>query len=403
MAIVVASSASYSDVASAVAGADPGDTVQIPSGEPDWGSNLVTINKELNLAGAGKTATVLAGSAENLRVAPGANVDVRVSGIGLDGGSMKIIGSSSLAYCLSKVRVDHMHFEDSNDSIWVQGWVEGLIDHNSFLDCTRNIMMIGDNSYTWARTIAAGTSHALFIEDNEFELTADGNDTEIIYHQEGARSVLRYNSFLSSYLAGWTWMFDSHGNWSGNYGGYSGPEGSGYRGQPILEIYENIFAFPSGTQSGQVFIIRSGSGLLYNNVITGNVAYLIKMYEEEAAGGLFSPLRSAWPAQDQITNWFIWNNTSSAGSLLSNSNPTFIQEDRDYFLHAPESSGGRGEYSGRAGGSTTYPTDGTLVTDSGTLAFNGEVANAFYPYTAYTYPHPLQGGGVGIKLAMFLK
>ena len=66
-----------------------------------------------------------------------------------------------------------------------------------------------------------------------------------------------------------------------------------------------------------------------------------------------------------------------------------IVQDREWFLHEPQASGGRNEYTGaRKGGSQSPPT----ASDTGNTIFNASAANAYYPYTAYTYPHPLTTG-----------
>lgn len=121
--------------------------------------------------------------------------------------------------------------------------------------------------------------------------------------------------------------------------------------------------------------IRGGSVLLYNN--SGNClsAQLhLEDYQTED-----------WPQPDQIHNTFLWDNTG-ASYWFSNS-VSVIQEDRDYFKHAPASSGGKTTL-------INYGLDGMTFSSSG--------ANAYYPYTAYTYPHPLRGAGTPDETAPVL-
>jgi hypothetical protein len=75
-------------------------------------------------------------------------------------------------------------------------------------------------------------------------------------------------------------------------------------------------------------------------------------------------------------------NISTTGANAS----TFIQQNRDYFMHAPQATGGYEYFTGsRQGGSQTHPTEN----DTGSMAFSPSGANAYYPYTPYAYPHPL--------------
>jgi hypothetical protein len=66
-------------------------------------------------------------------------------------------------------------------------------------------------------------------------------------------------------------------------------------------------------------------------------------------------------------------------------------------MHEPQSSGGYTYYTGsRNGGSQSYPTDGTYnfpptYLDPGNTAWSAG-QQAFYPYSEYQYPHPLQVG-----------
>lgn len=195
-----------------------------------------------------------------------------------------------------------------------------------------------------------------------------------------------------------------------------------FRGNPLFEVYNNTFHLQG---SPRVFAPRSGSTLFFNNVIdtvnTGSLAELLHTVEEEAwsGGGNFAgnPLgyNHTWPTEDMVTDTFVWNNTIN-GSALTRSNidgasaqqggndslgtynnttpdqclaydlalHCVIQENRDLWMHAPAASGGRTYYSGRAGaaGWNAEPSS---------LAFTASGANAYYPYTSYTYPHPLVG------------
>ena len=414
---------SYSDVNSALSDADSGDTINIPSGTFEWTSQL-SIIKAVSIIGAGKTLTQLTHSYAGtlISVAPGSDVIVRISGIHFyqttNNGSysaVKVTGSKTEAYNLSQIRIDNNKFTKGVRSIYASGRVEGLIDNNEFLNCNIAVLVVGDNDYAWARTIAAGTEHALFIEDNTFTINndADREPNEQIYHQEGGRTVIRYNTFDGdAYTTGSSLFLDSHGNWP-----YYDDVGYAYRGQPLIEIYENDF---DGYQSYRIVNIRGGSLLIYNNTfdLVSGSAFLSVTEEDCWQTYLFTPLDEAWPSEDAITNTFIWGNTFNGdaqdsadiiaknidsectaldtphgcctGSGTGTCDNDFIQEDRDYFLHAPLAAAGGTDgistYTDRAGAAGNAA--------DGTLTWTDDVDNAYFPYTAYQYPHPLQNTGV---------
>ena len=129
--------------------------------------------------------------------------------------------------------------------------------------------------------------------------------------------------------------------------------------------------------------LRGGSLIIYNNTFTtlvGSPTTIALTEEESWQTEFFNPLRTTWPAEDQINNTFIWNNTLNGATITDvnlnfPSDTTFIKKDRDYFMHAPQATGGKSTYPTRAGASD--------------MTFSSSGANAYYPYTPYTYPHPL--------------
>ncbi len=393
----MSASAALADVTVAVNAAADGDTVSIPAGSVTW-SGTLTVTKGITIQGAGIGATnITAGAAITLiQFNPGSDKAFRLTGVTLNGGTytVDINGSTNGSYVLDKFRIDHNSFNTNTTSIHAGGWLEGLIDHNQFLNANRGILVQGDNNYAWARTIAAGTSHALFIEDNTWTITNAGGAglNECVYHQEGGRTVIRYNTFdASTYTADNAYFLDSHGHFIG----------MSARGQPILEIYNNTF---NAYRIAGFMNIRGGSLLVHDNdftVATGSPTAVHLTEEESWYSGILGSLRTQWPAEDQVNNTFIWNNTLHGFSTIVTSwhpeDAPFIQKDRDYFLHAPEGAGGPDSvgyeyYTGTMqGGAQTPPTTG----DAGSMAFSATGANKYYPYTPYAYPHPLQGASSG--------
>jgi hypothetical protein len=391
-----AASCSYTDVSNALAAAVDGDTVVLPTGAATWASTLV-VSKAVTMSGAGMSATVITANAAGtalVLIQPNANKAIRLTGIGFADGTYQvhIKGSTNGSYVLDQVRIDHCSFTNGKDNILAEGWIEGLIDHNSFLNGNRDIFVVGDNDHSWSRAIAPGTAHSLFIEDNVFKQTNAGGGglNENIYHFAGARTTIRYNEFDStSYTSYDACLFDSHGNQP-----YYTGLGTADRGQPLIEVYGNAFRYH---HSYRVCYIRGGSTLFHDNAFTFVTSSTEVVLSEEDGWqpAFYSPLRTAWPGQDQVFNSFFWNNTRN-GSAISDvsfnnaSDSVFIQKNRDYWMHEPQSSGGSESFTGsRQGGSQTAPT----TTDTGSMIFSAAGANAFYPYTAFVYPHPLQTGG----------
>jgi hypothetical protein len=389
-----ADSCSYTDVLNALNAAANGDTVMVPEGTATWPSNL-SIKKPIVLQGAGATLTVIT-MIGRIILNPTSDVSIRVTGFRFVGGSpIAISGSTSNGYCLTKIRVDHNSFIGGIDAVVVTGWVESLIDHNYFLNVDRSILFVGDNDYAWARPILAGTSHAMFVEDNTFKWTNGGGGglNEAIYHQEGAKTVIRYNTFDGSEYTNYDFAIcDSHGNFT-YWSATTYPDNS--RGQPLIEIYNNVYTYH---HTYRAWYIRGGSIIAHDNAfnyVSTSVEFAVDESESyELRGGMNGILRTAWPACDQIHNSFFWSNTRNGVPItdihLSGSNASvFIQKNRDYFMHAPASSGGYEYFTGaRNGGSQSYPTE---TSDTGNMAFSPAGANAYYPYTPYQYPHPLQG------------
>lgn len=413
------------DFLSAITGVNSGGTVSVGLGSCTI-SGTVTINKPLTLAGAGYAYTTLVGTASPMiDVAHGASGFARVTGIRFNGSGTTPI---QLSGPISQVRVDHSAFGATAYGVYsvgTNGSVEGVIDHNEFINCDRCFIGVGTGTPAWSvdfnavnGTFVAGGNHALFIEDNT--ITRDGSfsltGNELHYSEQGMRTVFRYNVVDESAWPSQNCPWETHGNQT--YYDETGHPPDNFRGQPISEIYNNSFILAG---SPRVFAPRSGSVLIFNNTITisnpGSLSNLVRLIEEEAWSGEGRHFTDPgfdyiWPTEDMITNTFIWNNTVNGSPLTAShvggsgfadccgtySDANYvINFNRDVWMHAPEASGGRTYYDDRPGASGR-DADGTLV-------FTTEGANAYYPYTPYTYPHPLTiepatgrlGGSVKIK------
>lgn len=393
-----ATSCSLTDVTAAYNAASAGDTVAIPAGTCTWTSTL-NVTKSIKLIGAGSSSTVISRSTTGtiINVSLSTDVPVRISGIGFTFPTNKPANYMTAVRVsgtgLTQIRIDHNAFTKGQGTLWINGQVYGVADNNTFTNVNTNYWT-GPGDSEWNRaTMQAGTANAFFFEDNTI-IVDNGSEEKrpdaVVYIQEGSSVVVRYNTFDASGFTtstrGGLTILNNHGN----QGYYAGSRS--FRASPIFECYNNTISTYRATN---LFGVRGGSVLIYNNTITsgaGGVTFS-KLNEEEAWQTAFFPiLRTTWPAQDQVFNSFYWKNTldgSPAYPTLDSDSGigTFIQRDRDYFLHAPQSSGGYEYFTGsRKGGSTTAPTTG----DTGSMAFSSSGANAYYPYTPYTYPHPLR-------------
>jgi hypothetical protein len=441
-----AADCSYDEISASLTVASPGDVVHIPSGTCTWTSaEHLNITKAVSLIGAGTSSgsnltkiihNVLDDDSTDIPATFNINLTsdqpVRISGIYFDkgdhtGGSypneykeaIHINGSLDNSFTLSQIHIDHNYFNSGINTIFVSGHVYGVIDSNTFVNPDSAIFFEGDDSYSWDRPIVAGTGNALFIEGNTFTLNSSfgaGQSDEMIYPQRGARVVARYNTYnASGFGRNDTPPFaTSHPNWGG-----VAPYYDLYRSQPIYEVYNNSITLDSSYNTMITF--RGGSELVYNNTVTksnpNTPEYSVGFTEEEGwtTGGPFCgvscPVFVTWPANDQIANSFIWNNTINGDSnnsvYLSNTtanssgyDDVLIHQNRDYFLHQPESSGAKVSYATNAM-CTAAGTPAVCCTGNGTgtcsaghydsVIYDTSGANAYYPYTPYTCPNPITG------------
>jgi hypothetical protein len=418
-----AASCSVADVTTAYNSTAAGGTVTIPAGSCTWASGI-TLSKAITLQGAGVGSTIITHNASGalITIAPTTATDfIRVTGIYFE--NTNYLGTTRTDINLSTngtaFRIDNCTFHNGKEVIGMSLYTRhnGVIDNNTFLDVDLGVR-VGDtadyynaspSTSSWGRTIAPSTSDAVFIEDNTFTTTnRSGCEmlNESIYHHNGGRSVTRHNTFANTCAATVDTIIDAHG--------LAGCD----RGTAISEIYENTFSCPT---LGVWVKLRGGTFLMYNNTMTlsGSDTTTIRLSNEQAWAG-YKDYGGSWPSMDQIYNSFFWNNTiynstscvGGCAATISLYNDTlespFIQENRDYFMHSPQATGGKETFGGQAGfaneqcsgnGTASLTWGGTTpvacCTGSGTgtcnMTFSSSGANAYYPYTPYEYPHPLRG------------
>jgi hypothetical protein len=382
-----AASCNASAVQSAINNASNGDTVQIPAGTCTWNSQL-TITKGIQLLGAGVDVTVLVDNVPKdgsptdklLVFSVGAPATFRMAhmtirGQSPDSGSFNH-GHIGLQGSSKAFRVDHLKFTNMQTAgIRVNGDLYGVIDHNEFIyNFNQGIVVshdgwggaqFGDGS--WAAPLTLGTEKAIYIEDNICtELYIQTPSCVDAF--DGARVVIRYNTLNNTAIA-------SHGTESSQR----------RRGMRSFEIYNNNFVSTRSNYDRAIYI-RSGTGVVFNNAVSGDWNHVVKMenyrdtdsyppwgtcngssqYDQNAQGGyrcVDQPgagtsrlLSGDVPGGGWVGNIldpiYIWNNTATSLQFGMAGGSPNVQQGRDFF-----------------------------------------VGTARPGYTPYTYPHPLTAGG----------
>jgi len=436
---------SITNFESALAAASSGDTILFDGNDATWTAEA-TVGKAVIITGGGTTLTengTLTNGFFNITNFTDNTNTMQITGFifqGNDQGTAKAINVDSSNMALTYLRIDNNDFHFFAKCISVGGSY-GVIDNNTFYNARTAIeFTAGTNAQalsSWA-SMAAGTANALFIEDNDFILNADypGEITQQqISAYNGGKIVIRHNTLDTddiAYQGGTAAMIMLHG--SANAGGtptYGYWEsGDGARRSPsVIEIYENTM---HGYRLDFLCQLRGGACLVWNNSITsviGTPRIYLREEEYTVLSG-WDPLRTAWPAEDQIHNSFFWGNTiqgvaadvddvvvlpsnddcTGSGTPFTNctgvgigtydldEEDAFIKVNRDFFMHEPSTIGdgetlGIETFTSANGAAGTHPTDGDPYANEGTMTFTADVENAYYGYVAYEYKHPLQGVG----------
>lgn len=323
---IQATSCAFSSVQAAVQAAIVSGSmslIRIPSGTCDWRSNVLNLPGGVSLKGAGKTATILRGSSGsklNLITVDCANGKTsRVSDLTLIGKGNGTIPDGGLLFVngCTDFMVFNSTFRDfANFGVGVRGNSRGVIFGNDFLDNYRanqpggqtgyGVVVMGDG--TWP-PLELGTANAVFVESNYFS----GNRHSIASNN-GSRYVFRYNTLVAVELTRDFHLMDAHGL------------SSSPRGSRSWEIYHNTVTTKLLTPDPIPSVVRTrgGDGVIFNNTVI-NPATVVNMVE------FMLDRVSPYPAQDQMTAGYSWNNTPNT---LHNLTPSNLVEGRDYFQYA---------------------------------------------------------------------
>jgi len=414
MSIVNATSASRDDVLTAYNAASAGDTVMLPESDSATWSSAIEISKAITIGGNGSTLNAGAALANGFFYLnfSEATTLMRITGFTFDREDYYTTGRSlHIDGVFGNLRIDNNIFNYGTYQIEIFA-PTGLIDNNTFYNAPVFVQFNGrsraEQDAAWA-DLSMGTANAIFFEDNL--IVCDANDTHSvgatgngIDGSQGARVVVRYNEwdYDDHVLASQVSTLGFHGSAAGGdpYGYWQKSGSTARRSPTCLEIYENNM---HGRRMDFMCTLRGGAALIYNNSIDNASARIMLREEEQYVTSNWPISRTAWPAEDQVHNTFIWDNTfdgnpqTDARVEVEAQSTDYIQKDRDYFNHRPATIGegmtlGKETFTGSNGASSTYPTDGDTYATEGTMEFTAAVENAYYGYTPYTYPHPLRPG-----------
>lgn len=405
-ATITASSPAYADVSNAVASAASGDTVRIPAGGATW-TNYLLVRTPISLIGAGTNATHITndippfspyGSGAFLIVlAPTNDAPIRVSNLRIcgnwtNGGGGILVDQYRSTFPgpkptqLSTYRVDKVAFDYCYPRAFqANGRAFGVVDHCLFLDCYVGHSANGDNSDSWALFTpplwAMGTTNTKVVESSVFAYTRNLNTSPVPCDAgDGVDYVFRFNTITNTQTSHYIDGLDAHGN--NKMLSYEDK-----RGTIFVEIYGNTINNDRGLKFAK---LRGGTVMVYSNTFNAaaNYAYNVQLDEEETwATYVYDEparllVRTNPPAQDAITNSFIWANTLNGSPLttepvLYDADPDYnpitfgttnnpialvLSENVDYWRRSPW---GGAAYTNRGGG-----------------------VNAMASYTPLAYPHP---------------
>lgn len=244
--------------------------MQLPEGTATWTACVTVTGKFITIQGAGIDKTTIVGGdyapsstrpthrVFEITAKPGGLT--RLTRLTIDGGTgakdtynkgMISLGGDSTTW-----RVDHLRVRATRTCAMHVSASGGVIDHNTFVLVGWIFGIYGFNgggSYgdaAWAEATDLGTGNrAFFIEDNVFETT---ERSFALDGWKGQRVVVRHNTFKNALI--------------GNHG----TESSGrLRGARSFEIYDNVIQY-TGTNWPDAISFRSGTGVVFDNQITGN-------------------------------------------------------------------------------------------------------------------------------------
>jgi hypothetical protein len=273
-----AASCNASDVQTALKSvAADGTTVVIPAGNCTW-QTTVTYNQVYTTTIQGQTTctgtpassctdntTINANTGTNafwvLNTASGKSL--RLTGLTFTGGDPNLsYGAIVISGGSQKLRIDHCHFNNVQQTALNIDGVYGVIDHvvahvaSEFMrplnSSWNGVGSWGDNSF--AQPTGFGTDQFIFLEDSTMTMTtpsSSGNGTNDCYR--GGKFVVRHNILNYSSVQG-------HGT------GHAGED----RGCRAAELYDNTFTLSNDTGNYwqfNGFFLAGGPAMIWGNTL----------------------------------------------------------------------------------------------------------------------------------------
>jgi hypothetical protein len=311
---------SIPSVKTAIANAQPGDIISLPSGLSNWSSPLSINKKNLTLKGSGIGSTVITCGTKIISLSGESANNLRITGIEFRGGSQMIFasGTGTPRQAIKNLRVDHCKFTGTYIAIETNGGATGVFDHCVF-ENTYGARLYGSNDPVARPPYKLGTGDALFFEDNTINVTPSGNPPHFIASNSFSKYVVRHNTF--SYQKSLWDIVDAHG----------ACEVKG-RGSATWEIYDNTFKIIPSID--RVIHLRGGQGVVYNNIFEGYTpSKPITITDYSTCNGPCAQSCSGSSCPDQINHAYFWNNRiGSKGVDPVNACSKALSLNRNYFF-----------------------------------------------------------------------
>jgi hypothetical protein len=365
-------SCSRTDVASALAAANAGDTVRVPGGTCSWSGGISVSGVQLVGAGSSTSGTVITSGLVTLN--KHSSQPTRLSGFRFTGTDQHISVGGSAGGRPYIVDRNYLRMDVSGRAIQL-GANGGVIHHNEFtaLNATSGDVFNVPTGENWSQSPTFGADDSsgernIYLEDNTFtNITETAPDGDV-----GARLVIRHNTYVDSSIV-------IHGGSPSD----SSPNG----GTRHFEIYNNTFRRVSNALAINKWIwVRGGTGVIANNDIAPAESPDGQSYPNKAEIRLSLACPSGYPVQYQVGQSVATPQSAPSRPLLIFGN-TGSGSTHANFITVNSSD--------TAGGSCGSP--GSYIQQGRDFVLSNT-----WGWRPYAYPHPMQSLQAGGSAPMVL-